>query len=400
MQALKENDMASYVKLLEDTKNVRLHYLLQATDSYIATIQKFVVDQRKLGDALVVPGASSAPTTTGTGTTASPSASTSASTSASANPNPSAMDVEAEADTDCSSSGPATTTSSAKGQQMFEQTHQHTERVVQPRMLKGGELKEYQMGGLKWMVSLYNNKLNGILADEMGLGKTIQTLALLSYLMEFKGNYGPFLIVVPLSTLSNWVNETTKWVPDMNKIVYRGIPEVRKRIAREEIDAKKFNTIITTYEYVIKDKALLRKINWEYIIVDEGHRMKNSQSKFSQILGSQYTSKNRLLLTGTPLQNNLPELWSLLNFLLPTVFNSMDTFDQWFNRPFAKFRKPQPVGAPKGGSTSTSTAGAGAEEDGGGDTSSLTQEERLLIIHRLHEVLRPFMLRRVSALIG
>ena len=150
---------------------------------------------------------------------------------------------------------------------------------------------------------------------------------------------------------------------------------------------------VVLYRYVIKDKAVLRKVNWQYIIVDEGHRMKNSQSKFSQTLGTQYTSKNRLLLTGTPLQNNLPELWSLLNFLLPSVFNSMDTFDQWFNRPFAKFRYSQPVG--------TAAGNVAAGDDGNGDgLNSLTQEERLLIVQRLHEVLRPFMLRRVCLLVS
>lgn len=82
----------------------------------------------------------------------------------------------------------------------------------------------------------------------------------------------------------------------------------------------------------------LRILNVFLNFLDEGHRMKNSHSKFAQTLGTKYTSKHRILLTGTPLQNNLPELWSLLNFLLPTIFSSVDTFDQWFNKPFAAFR--------------------------------------------------------------
>ena len=114
----------------------------------------------------------------------------------------------------------------------YENTHKRNERVSQPQMLRGGDLKEYQLGGLQWMVSLYNNNLNGILADEMGLGKTIQAIALLAYVMEFKHNNGPFLIVVPLSTLSNWVNELSKWAPDMMKVVYKGTPPVRKQMYR------------------------------------------------------------------------------------------------------------------------------------------------------------------------
>ena len=154
---------------------------------------------------------------------------------------------------------------------------------------------------------------------------------------------------------------------------------VRKQIYKEEVEPGHFNTLFTSYEYIMKDKAVLKRIVWQYIVVDEGHRMKNANSKFAQTLGNSYKSRNRLLLTGTPLQNNLPELWALLNFLLPSIFNSVETFDQWFNQPFASFRQQQAV-----------------TDDGGNDAAQLSQEERLLIVHRLHEVLRPFMLRRVK----
>ena len=216
----------------------------------------------------------------------------------------------------------------------------------------------------------------------MGLGKTIQTIALLTYLMEFKNNNGPFLIVVPLSTLSNWVNELNRWAPSMLKVVYKGPPEERRRLYKDEVETSAFNTLLTTYEYIMKDKTALRRITWQYIIVDEGHRMKNANSKFAQTLGTSYQSKNRILLTGTPLQNNLPELWALLNFLLPSIFSSMDTFDQWFNKPFAAFRS-QGTALP-------------LEGEAGEDSNVLSQEERMLIVHRLHEVLRPFVLRRVK----
>ena len=269
----------------------------------------------------------------------------------------------------------------------YENTHKRNERVSQPQMLRGGDLKEYQLGGLQWMVSLYNNNLNGILADEMGLGKTIQAIALLAYIMEFKHNNGPFLIVVPLSTLSNWVNELSKWAPDMMKVVYKGTPPVRKQMYREEVESGQFNVLLTTYEYIMKDKAQLKKFHWQYIIVDEGHRMKNAQSKFAQTLGSVYQSRHRVLLTGTPLQNNLPELWALLNFLLPTIFSSVDTFDQWFNKPFAAFRNQPNTAA---GSNNN------GNDEAEGEVANLSQEEQLLIVHRLHEVLRPFVLRRVK----
>lgn len=216
----------------------------------------------------------------------------------------------------------------------------------------------------------------------MTSGKTIQTIALLAYLMENKNNRGPFLVVVPLSTLSNWVNEFSKWAPHIIKVVFKGAPAVRKQLFKDQVETGAFNLLITTYEYIMRDKGSLRKITWQYIIVDEGHRMKNAESKFAQTLGSLYVSKHRLLLTGTPLQNNLPELWALLNFLLPSIFSSMDTFDQWFNRPFAAFKNP--------------IASQAQSKDGDGESAALTQEEKMLIVNRLHEVIRPFMLRRVK----
>ena len=207
--------------------------------------------------------------------------------------------------------------------------------------------------------------------------------------MEFKHNKGPFLVIVPLSTLSNWVNELTKWVPDMLKVVYKGPPNVRKQIYNDEVKHGQFNVLLTTYEYIMKDRAQLKKHTWQYIIVDEGHRMKNAQSKFAQTLGTSYQSRHRVLLTGTPLQNNLPELWSLLNFLLPKIFSSVDTFDQWFNKPFAAFKE-------QGSAKAQALAIEGGVGDEEGAPASLSQEEQLLIVHRLHEVLRPFVLRRVK----
>ncbi|XP_071208564.1 probable global transcription activator SNF2L2 isoform X2 [Salvelinus alpinus] len=253
-------------------------------------------------------------------------------------------------------------------QSYYGVAHAIIERVdKQSSLLINGMLKHYQVQGLEWMVSLYNNNLNGILADEMGLGKTIQTIALITYLMEHKRLNGPYLIIVPLSTLSNWVYELDKWSPSIVKISYKGTPAMRRGLVAQ-LRSGKFNVLLTTYEYIIKDKQILAKIRWKYMIVDEGHRMKNHHCKLTQVLNTHYVAPRRLLLTGTPLQNKLPELWALLNFLLPTIFKSCNTFEQWFNAPFAMT----------------------------GERVDLNEEETILIIRRLHKVLRPFLLRRLK----
>ncbi|CAL9188699.1 unnamed protein product [Musa hybrid cultivar] len=243
----------------------------------------------------------------------------------------------------------------------------------QPASLRGGKLREYQMNGLRWLVSLYNNHLNGILADEMGLGKTVQVIALICYLMETKNDRGPFLVVVPSSVLPGWESEMSFWAPGINKIAYSGPPEERRRLFKEMIIHQKFNVLLTTYEYLMNkhDRPKLSKIHWRYIIIDEGHRIKNASCKLNADL-KHYQSSHRLLLTGTPLQNNLEELWALLNFLLPNIFNSSEDFSQWFNKPFE------------------------GNGDNNPDEALLSEEENLLIINRLHQVLRPFVLRRLK----
>ncbi len=183
----------------------------------------------------------------------------------------------------------------------YKITHSIQEEIKeQPSILTGGKLKSYQMFGLNWMISLYNNNLNGILADEMGLGKTIQTISLFAYLIEHKNNEGPFLVVVPLTTINNWMNEFEKWAPTIHVITYKGKKHERPMLANH-LKNDKFHVVLTTYEYILNDKSTLCKIQWQYIIVDEGHRMKNTKSKFAMTLGQAYTSAHRILLTGTPL---------------------------------------------------------------------------------------------------
>lgn len=382
LKALRANDMEGYKKLLEKTKNDRLVFLMQQTDEYLAKLGELVVQQQqetqraklkveaflKRKDSGGVEGDDDGAMDVeyGGGSSHGAMADGGGPAGAGAGAGSGAGDGEDDAVHKPSYFGLAT---------------KHLERVErQPTMMKGGELKQYQMEGLEWMLSLYNNDLNGILADEMGLGKTIQTISLFAYLMEFKGNNGPFLVVVPLTTISNWANEFNKWVPAMTVVVYKGTAGARKDIFKDEVEGGLFNVLLTTYDYTMKDKKFLRKIPWQYIVIDEGHRMKNAHCKFSQTLGTKYTSRHRLLLTGTPLQNSLPELWSLLNFLLPKIFHSVDNFEAWFSKPFAQF------GGSAGPFASTSS-----------EDRVLNAEENLLVINRLHQVLRPFLLRRVKS---
>ncbi|KAG4922446.1 hypothetical protein AAZX31_18G215200 [Glycine max] len=253
----------------------------------------------------------------------------------------------------------------------YSLAHAVSEKVVcQPSMLRAGTLRDYQLVGLQWMLSLYNNKLNGILADEMGLGKTVQVMALIAYLMEFKGNYGPHLIIVPNAVMVNWKSELYTWLPSVSCIFYAGGKDYRSKLYSQEIMAMKFNVLVTTYEFIMYDRARLSKIDWKYIIIDEAQRMKDRDSVLARDL-DRYRCQRRLLLTGTPLQNDLKELWSLLNLLLPEVFDNKKAFNDWFSKPFQKEGPTQ-----------------NTEDDW------LETEKKVIIIHRLHQILEPFMLRR------
>ncbi|GAQ90018.1 putative SNF2 family N-terminal domain containing protein [Klebsormidium nitens] len=340
IQALKSNDVEGYMKLVQDAKSDRVQQLLKETESYL----------HKLGEKLAAVTMQAREAEVGEGVVA--------------------AEQELVKTTD-----EAAASILESNEKYYTLAHAVKEAVIeQPKMLVGGQLREYQMKGLQWMVSLHNNRLNGILADEMGLGKTIQVIGLLCFLMETKKVSGPFLIVVPSSVFSNWVSEIKRWAPSAITVAYRGNPETRRRIYSEQVAAKKFNILVTTYEFLMNkhDRPRLSKIRWAHLIIDEGHRIKNANCKLNTDL-KQYSARNRLLLTGTPIQNNLDELWTLLNFLLPDIFNSSDDFRQWFNKPFE---------------------GSGVEETE--DQALLNEEENLLVINRLHQVLRPFMLRRMK----
>ncbi|KAJ8091396.1 ATP-dependent DNA helicase Snf21 [Marasmius tenuissimus] len=337
LRALKADDEEAYMKLIDTAKDTRITHLLRQTDGYLDSLaQAVAAQQNENGIQHHLYNPDDGPTSEAT------------------------FGAQVMADDD----------DRERKVDYYAVAHRIQEKIVkQPSILVGGTLKEYQLKGLQWMVSLFNNRLNGILADEMGLGKTIQTISLISFLVEVKRIRGPYLVIVPLSTMTNWSGEFAKWAPSIKMIAYKGNP-AQRRALQGDLRVGQFQVLLTTYEYIIKDRPHLSKIKWVHMIIDEGHRMKNTQSKLSQTLTQFYHSRYRLILTGTPLQNNLPELWSLLNFVLPKIFNSVKSFDEWFNTPFAN--------------------------SGTGDKIELNEEEALLIIRRLHKVLRPFLLRRLK----
>ncbi|KAI1905865.1 putative ATPase [Ophidiomyces ophidiicola] len=242
----------------------------------------------------------------------------------------------------------------------------------QPALVTGGRMRDYQLEGLEWLKSLWMNGLCGILADEMGLGKTVQAISLIAFFKEHKIS-GPFLIATPLSTLSNWVNEFARWTPKIKTVLYHGTKEDRAQIRQLRMkvqDQKNFDfpVVCTSYEICMNDRKFLADYQWKYIIVDEGHRLKNMNCRLIQEL-MLYNSANRLLLTGTPLQNNIAELWSLLHFLLPEVFSDLNSFQNWFDF--------------------SSILDSTAKKD-------IVEKRKQNLVSTMHAILKPFLLRRVK----
>jgi E1A-binding protein p400 len=226
-----------------------------------------------------------------------------------------------------------------------------------------GTLREYQHIGLDWMVTMYEKKLNGILADEMGLGKTIMTISLLAHL-ACNGHWGPHLIVVPTSVLLNWEMELKRWCPQLKVLTYFGTPRQRKNKRTGWTKPNAFHVCLTSYKLVLQDAQAFKRMKWFYLILDEAHNIKNYKSQSWQTLLN-FRTRRRLLLTGTPLQNNLMELWALMHFLMPHIFQSHKEFKDWFSNPVNSMIE---------------------------GTSNYSDD----LIRRLHSILRPFMLRRLK----
>uniref|UniRef100_A0A8D0HMG2 Proliferation-associated SNF2-like protein n=1 Tax=Sphenodon punctatus TaxID=8508 RepID=A0A8D0HMG2_SPHPU len=241
----------------------------------------------------------------------------------------------------------------------------------QPKMFTGGIMRWYQVEGMDWLRMLWENGINGILADEMGLGKTVQCIATVALMVE-KGVPGPFLVCGPLSTLPNWMSEFRRFTPKIPIMLYHGNQQERRKLVnkihRREGSLQIHPVVITSFEIAMRDRNALQHCYWKYLIVDEGHRIKNMNCRLIREL-KRFNADNKLLLTGTPLQNNLAELWSLLNFLLPDVFDDLKSFESWFDI----------------------TSLSNIAED------IVAKEREQNVLHMLHQILTPFLLRRLKS---
>lgn len=256
------------------------------------------------------------------------------------------------------------------------------DNIAQPRMLTC-QLKPYQLKGLNWIAHLYEQGINGILADDMyfmqlrfvlilsrGLGKTVQSISLMAWLAETQNIWGPFLVIAPASTLHNWQQEVTRFAPTLKTLPYWGSIKDRKTLRRfwttNQLYTPEapFHVLITSYQIIVADQQYFQRVKWQYLILDEAHAIKSSTTARWKVLMS-FQCRNRLLLTGTPIQNTMHELWALLHFIMPTLFDNPEEFNDWFSK----------------------------------DIESHAAERGKLNDHqlkRLHMILKPFMLRRIK----
>ncbi|KAL0208001.1 hypothetical protein P9112_010588 [Eukaryota sp. TZLM1-RC] len=240
--------------------------------------------------------------------------------------------------------------------------------IQQPDMFSG-TLKPYQLKGLNWLVSLYDQGINGILADEMGLGKTIQSISFLAHLAETRGIWGPFVVIGQNTILHNWEEEISKFAPKLKVAPYWGGPKERKAIRTMFSQRKNplgeenspFHILITSYQYAVQDEKHFKRVPWQFMILDEAQAIKSHSSQRWKSLLS-FKCRNRLLLTGTPIQNSMAELWALLHFIMPSLFDSHDEFEEWFSK--------------------------------GIENQAESQQQESQHLKRLHLILKPFMLRR------
>lgn len=192
-----------------------------------------------------------------------------------------------------------------------------------------GQMRNYQIEGLNWLITLFDNGINGILADEMGLGKTLQAISIIGYLKHYKKITGPHVVIVPLSTIDNWQREFKRFLPDVR--VLRGHCRGDKRELHQALTAthRSWDVVITAYHFFVSEHGYFKRLNYQYVVLDEAQRCKNEDTRLSKVL-RQTTYRNLLFMTGTPINNNLHELWALLNMLLPDYFKNSEDFDEWF----------------------------------------------------------------------
>lgn len=224
-----------------------------------------------------------------------------------------------------------------------------------------GKLRDYQLEGVNWLLGLHNRCINGILADEMGLGKTFQTIATLATLKFTYGLPGPHLVVCPKSVVGNWYREVRQWCPSLSVFKFHAPGDIRPMVVKAHLHPTnniKYDIIVTTFEMILSEINTFKKIPWQYLIVDEAHKLKNEESRAHLSL-AMLKANWRLIITGTPLQNNLRELWALLHFLSPELFTDGASFEEWFD------------------------CSSGHE-----DTNAVT---------RMHLILAPVMIRRLKA---
>eukprot|EP00899_Mesostigma_viride_P019188 jgi/Mesvir1/27270/Mv07105-RA.2 len=232
----------------------------------------------------------------------------------------------------------------------------------QPKSIVNGDMYPYQIEGLRWMVQQHQNGVGGIVGDEMGLGKTLQVISFLAHLREH-GEEGPHLITCPLSVLPTWASELTRWCPHLRVVVFHGSDRKREELRKQQMSPGQFDVVVTTYEMVVADSHTLNRFVYRYLVIDEAQRIKNDASQAFRAV-RRIKAVGRLLLTGTPLQNNVHELWALLNCLFPELFTDSSMFDAAF-------------------SASISVGAAGRAVD-------------FSLLNAAHRLLQPLMLRRLK----
>ncbi|CAL1272993.1 unnamed protein product [Larinioides sclopetarius] len=219
-----------------------------------------------------------------------------------------------------------------------------------------GKLHDHQLRGLNWLIGLYDLGINGILADEMGLGKPLQTISLLGFIKNYRKATRPHIIIVPSNHITQWKNAFVQWCSSIRAVCFTGDQTATSAFIKDTLMPGDWDVCITSYKMFIEEKDTLKTFKWCYIVMDDPY-IKNGMFKLSQVL-QEFESENRLLLTGTPLQNDLHELWTLLNFLFPDIFYSIEVLDAWLS------------------------------------TNKWLGDSTL--VERMHAVLKPFLLRRLK----